>query len=68
MVATPNSVKMFGANPIFVDVEPETLCLDIEIVKAITKKLKQLCWFRPMEDIKKNLTNLLICVTIQELL
>ena len=41
MVATPNSVKMFGANPIFVDVEPETLCLDIEIVKkAITKKTK----------------------------
>jgi perosamine synthetase len=33
MIATPNSVKMFGAVPIFVDVEPETLCLDIEKVK-----------------------------------
>ena len=41
MVATPNSVKMFGAKPVFVDVEPETLCLDIEKVKkAITKKTK----------------------------
>ncbi len=41
MVATPNSVKMFGALPIFVDVEPDTLCLDINLVKqAITKKTK----------------------------
>jgi perosamine synthetase len=37
MVATPNSVKMFGANPIFVDVEPDSLCMDIELArKAIT--------------------------------
>lgn len=41
MIATPNSVKMFGAEPVFVDVEPETLCLDIEKVKsAITSKTK----------------------------
>lgn len=41
MIATPNSVKMIGAIPVFVDVEPETLCLDIELVKkAITKKTK----------------------------
>ena len=41
MVATPNSVKMFGATPIFVDVEPETLCLDLSLVeKAITPKTK----------------------------
>lgn len=26
MIATPNSVKMFGAKPVFVDVERETLC------------------------------------------
>jgi perosamine synthetase len=39
MIATPNSVKMFGAVPIFADVEPETLCLDIEKVKqALTPK------------------------------
>ncbi|MEW5755439.1 MAG: DegT/DnrJ/EryC1/StrS family aminotransferase [Pseudomonadota bacterium] len=41
MIATPNSVKIFGAAPVFVDVEPETLCLDIELVKkAITPKTK----------------------------
>lgn len=41
MVATPNSVKMIGAIPVFVDVEAETLCLDIELAKnAITSKTK----------------------------
>jgi len=41
MIATPNSIKMFGALPVFVDVEPTTLCLDIEKVKqAITPKTK----------------------------
>lgn len=41
MIATPNSLKLFGACPIFVDVEKETLCLDLEKVKAaITPKTK----------------------------
>lgn len=41
MIATPNSVKMIGAMPVFVDVEPETLCLDIELTKkAITSKTR----------------------------
>lgn len=41
MIATPNSVKMFGAIPIFVDVEPETLCMDIRCAeKAITSRTK----------------------------
>lgn len=41
MIATPNSVRMFGAKPVFVDVERETLCLDIDLVeKAITSKTK----------------------------
>ena len=41
MIATPNSVKMIGAKPIFVDVEPETLCLNLELVKrSITQKTK----------------------------
>ena len=41
MIATPNSIRMFGAKPVFVDVEKETLCLDIELVKqAITSKTK----------------------------
>lgn len=41
MIATPNSIKMLGAVPVFVDVEPETLCLDINLVKeSITSKTK----------------------------
>ena len=41
MIATPNSVKMFGATPVFVDVERETLCMDVELArKAITPKTK----------------------------
>ena len=41
MIATPNSIKMIGATPIFVDVEVETLCLDIELMeRAITPKTK----------------------------
>ena len=41
MIATPNSVKMLGAEPVFVDVEPDTLILDISLVrKAITKRTK----------------------------
>jgi len=41
MIATPNSVKMFGAEPVFVDIERETLCMDIECArKAITPKTK----------------------------
>lgn len=34
MIATPNSIKMLGANPVFVDVEPETLILDADVVRA----------------------------------
>ena len=41
MIATPNSMKLFGAKPVFVDVEPETLCLNIELVKkAISTRTK----------------------------
>lgn len=41
MIATPNSVKMFGAKPVFVDVELETLCMDIKKAEAaITNKTK----------------------------
>lgn len=41
MIATPNSIKMIGAIPVFVDVEPQTLCLDYEKTKnAITSKTK----------------------------
>lgn len=41
MVATPNSVNLFGATPVFVDVERSTLCLDFEKTRAaITPKTK----------------------------
>lgn len=41
MIATPNSIKLFGAVPVFVDVEPETLCMDFEKMKnALTSKSK----------------------------
>lgn len=41
MVATPNSVKLFGATPVFVDVDNTTLCLDLEKTRAaITSKTK----------------------------
>lgn len=41
MIATPNSVKMFGAIPVFVDVEIDTLCMNIEEArKAISPRTK----------------------------
>jgi perosamine synthetase len=33
MIATPNSLRLFGAIPVFVDVEPSTLCMDIDKAK-----------------------------------
>ena len=41
MIATPNSIKMIGCNPVFVDVCPNTLCMDLEQAKkALTPKTK----------------------------
>jgi len=34
MIASANSVKLAGATPVFVDVDPTNLCLDIEKTKA----------------------------------
>ena len=34
MIATPNSVKMLGAQPVFVDVDPDTLILDMAATRA----------------------------------
>jgi len=31
MIATPNSVKVLGAKPVFVDVERDTLCMDYDL-------------------------------------
>ncbi|MDA8693727.1 DegT/DnrJ/EryC1/StrS family aminotransferase [Pseudomonadales bacterium] len=38
MVATPNSLKMFGIEPVFVDVEADSLCLDIALVREATNE------------------------------
>ena len=41
MIATPNSVKMLGAIPVFVDVEPVTLVMDVVLARtAITSRTK----------------------------
>ena len=41
MVATPNSLKMFGAKPKFIDVDSKTLCISLaEIKKNITPNSK----------------------------
>lgn len=41
MIATPNSVKMLGAQPVFVDVEPDTLVMDVaQAERAITPRTK----------------------------
>src|SRR6185436_2550034 len=41
MIATANSALLLGARPIFVDVEPETLCLDInQTAAALTTKTR----------------------------
>lgn len=43
MIATPNSVMMLGARPVFADIEPDTLCLDITDVESrITNATKAL--------------------------
>lgn len=41
MIATPNTVRLVGASPVLVDVEPKTLCMDLELAKkALTSKTK----------------------------
>jgi perosamine synthetase len=41
MIATPNSVKILGAVPVFVDVDPDTLVMDLELARAaITSKTR----------------------------
>lgn len=42
-IASPNSVYMFGAQPVFVDVEPDSLCMDIDkAAAAVTSKTRAL--------------------------
>ncbi len=45
MIATSNSCKLFGANPVFVDVEPDTLCMDLDSASAaLTPRTKALIY------------------------
>ncbi|MEO6078548.1 MAG: DegT/DnrJ/EryC1/StrS family aminotransferase [Steroidobacteraceae bacterium] len=48
MIATPNSVKMLGAVPVFVDVDADTLVADLDLVRAaITKKTRAIMLVTP---------------------
>jgi perosamine synthetase len=41
MIASANAVVLAGAKPVLVDIDPNTLCLDLALVKkAVTKKTK----------------------------
>jgi len=41
MIATPNAARLIGARPVLVDIEPDTLCLDIARTRAaITPRTK----------------------------
>lgn len=41
MIATANAFKMIGITPVFVDVEPDTLCMDIALVaRAMTHRTR----------------------------
>lgn len=60
MIATPNSAKLLGINPIFVDLDPATFCMDLEKArKAMTPKTRALMYVAlngrsgDMEEIKK---------------
>lgn len=45
MIATANAGKLFGAEPVFVDVEPDTLCMDLESARcALTPPTKALIY------------------------
>ena len=40
MIGTPNSIKLIGAEPILVDVDEKTLCLDINKIEDVLKSNK----------------------------
>jgi len=45
MIATSNACKIFGANPIFVDTEPDTVCMDMKSAEdALTPRTKALIY------------------------
>ena len=45
MIATPNSAVLLGLKPVLIDVEPDTLCLDLKIAeKAVSAKTKAMLY------------------------
>lgn len=45
MIASPNSAKLLGAKPVFVDIEPDTFCMDLALAeRALTPKTKALMY------------------------
>lgn len=45
MIATPNAVKFLNAKPVFVDIDPVNLCMDLEALKQnITAKTKAIIY------------------------
>ena len=45
MIASPNAASLLGAKPILVDVEPTTLCMDLDKAKkSLTKKTRVLMY------------------------
>jgi len=48
MIATPNSIRILGATPVFVDVEEDTLCMSLEAAtSAITRKTRAILLVSP---------------------
>ena len=49
MIATANSIKLIGAVPVFVDVEPNTLCIDLDVLKkAVSSKTRAVIFVREL--------------------
>lgn len=45
MIATPNSAKLLGAKPVFVDIETNNFCMDLKLAaSAITPKTKAILY------------------------
>lgn len=45
MIASPNSAKLISVNPVLVDVDAESLCMDLDVAaRAITPKTKALMY------------------------
>lgn len=60
MIASPNSAKLLGINPVLVDVEEKTLCMDLnKAKKSLTSKTKAIMYVSlngrspNMNDVKK---------------